>query len=108
MLTGPNLPHNWVSELAPGEDVPLRNRIVQFTEAFVTEAAALMPELAPFRETMERSRRGLLFGPETAARVGPLMAELVQAQGMRRLELFFAIAGALARAGDVEALTSAG
>ena len=52
VLTGPNLPHNWVSETAPGEAVPLRSRVVQFTEGFVTAAAALMPELAAFRETM--------------------------------------------------------
>jgi len=107
VLTGPNLPHNWVSETAPGEAVALRSRVVQFSEGFVTAAAALMPELAPFRETMERSRRGLLFGPGTGARVGPLMGALVHAQGIRRLELFFAIAAALAGARDVEELTSA-
>jgi AraC-like DNA-binding protein len=108
VLAGPNLPHNWVSDTAPGEAVPLRNRIVQFTEAFVADAATLMPELAPFRATVERSRRGLLFGADTSARVAPLMGELVGARGIRRLELFFAIAAALARAEDVEELASAG
>jgi len=107
VMTGPNLPHNWVSETTPGEAVALRSRVVQFTEGFVTAATALMPELAPFRETMERSRRGLLFGPETAVRVGPLMGELVRAKGIRRLELFFAVAAALARDQEVEELTSA-
>jgi hypothetical protein len=48
VLTGPNLPHNWVSDTAPGEVVTVRNRIVQFTESFVADAARLMPELAPF------------------------------------------------------------
>ena len=108
VLTGPNLPHNWVSETAPGETVAIRSRVVQFTESFVAAAAALMPELSPFRDTVERSRRGLLFGPETAARVGPLMGELVRAQGIRRLEIFFSVAAALARSADVEELTSAG
>lgn len=45
VLTGPNLPHNWVSDTAPGADVPLRSRVVQFSEAFVTDAMALLPEL---------------------------------------------------------------
>ena len=32
VLTGPNLPHNWVSDVPPGETVPLRGRVVQFSE----------------------------------------------------------------------------
>lgn len=108
ILTGPNLPHNWVSDTAPGEAVPLRSRVLQFSEGFVTDAAALMPELAGFREVVERSRRGLHFGPETAATVGPLLGALVRAQGVERIALFFGVAEALARAEDVETLTSPG
>ena len=29
-VTGPNLPHNWVSDVAPGERVRVRSRVVQF------------------------------------------------------------------------------
>lgn len=108
VLTGPNLPHNWVSDTAPGEEVALRSRVVQFTEGFVTEAMDLMPELAAFGGTLERSRRGLVFGSGTAARVGPMLGELVKAQAIRRIELFWGIAGALAQAQDVRELTSPG
>jgi hypothetical protein len=108
VLTGPNLPHNWVSDISPGQEVRLRSRVVQFTEAFVTDAMRLMPELAAFRDTMERSRRGVLFGRSTAARVGPMLGELVQARGVRRIELFWGVVGALAGAQDRRELTSAG
>ena len=74
MLTGPNLPHNWVSDVAPGDAVPLRSRVVQFTEGFIAEAMALMPELGCFRDMLERSRRGVLFGAATAARGRPAAA----------------------------------
>ncbi len=100
------MPHNWVSDTAPGEVVPLRSRVVQFTEGFLAEAMAIMPELGAFRDTMERSRRGLLFGPATAARVGPVLGELVRAQGIRRVGLFWGVIDTLARAQDVEELTS--
>ena len=40
MLTGPNLPHNWVSDMPPGSEVPLRSRVVQFTEGFIADAHA--------------------------------------------------------------------
>jgi AraC-like DNA-binding protein len=108
VLTGPNLPHNWVSDTAPGAEVPIRSRVVQFTEAFVTDAMALMPELATFRDIMERSRKGVLFGRETASRVGAMLGELVHAQGIRRIELFWGVVGALARARDAKELTSPG
>ncbi|PJN94715.1 AraC family transcriptional regulator, partial [Amaricoccus sp. HAR-UPW-R2A-40] len=77
VLTGPNLPHNWVSDAT---EAPVRSRVVQFSEPFITQAMALMPELAGFGCVLERSRRGVLFGPEAAC-VGPMLAELVQARG---------------------------
>ena len=40
VLTGPNLPHNWVSDVAPGEVVRVRSRVVQFTEAFLAAASS--------------------------------------------------------------------
>ena len=107
VLTGPNLPHNWVSDTSPNVPVPVRSRVVQFTETFITAAMELMPELAAFGEVLERSRRGLLFGSATSAEVGPMLAELVDAQGIRRLELFLSVTGALSRASDMQELTSA-
>jgi len=107
VLTGPNLPHNWVSDVAPGEEVRVRSRVVQFTGGFFAEAMRLMPELAAFRPVLERSRSGLLFGPATAAVVGPMLAELVRARGIRRIEVFMAVTGALGRAGDARTLASA-
>jgi len=106
VLTGPNLPHNWVSDVSPGEAVRVRSRVVQFTEGFVAGAMALMPEIAPFRATIEQGRRGLLFGPATASRVGPLLGDLVEARGIRRIELFWGVVGELAQARDIKELTS--
>lgn len=106
ILTGPNLPHNWVSDVPEGTVVPLRCRVVQFSENFIPEAKAVLPELAACEELLEISRRGALFTPETAALAGPLMAELVSAQGIRRLEVFFGLLGLLSRARDVRPLTS--
>jgi AraC-like DNA-binding protein len=103
VLTGPNLPHNWVSDAA---QAPVRSRVVQFSEPFITQAMALMPELAGFGCVLDRSRRGVLFGAEAAC-VGPMLAELVQARGPRRLEIFIGVIDALARAGDSRLLASA-
>jgi AraC-like DNA-binding protein len=107
VLTGPNLPHNWVSHVAPGTDVPLRGRVLQFSETFIDDATRLLPELSSFAAVLELSRRGALFTAETSARVGPLFCELVAATDVRRIELFMAIVGVLSRAQGVRPLTSA-
>ena len=66
VLTGPNLPHNWVSDIPKGTTVPLRCRIVQFTEQFIAGMQAALPELAALQPLLERSRRGVLFSQETS------------------------------------------
>src|ERR1700688_677294 len=45
VLTGPHLPHNWVSDIPMGSSVPLRCRIVQFSESFIGDAMRVLPEL---------------------------------------------------------------
>jgi AraC-like DNA-binding protein len=106
VLTGPNLPHNWVSDIPAGTTVPLRGRIIQFSEAFIDDAIKLFPGLSSFNDVLELSRRGALFSPATATVVGPLLEELVDAQGARRVELFLNVVGAMCRAAGVRSLTS--
>jgi AraC-like DNA-binding protein len=106
VLTGPNLPHNWVSHLPPGTEVPLRSRVLQFSETFIRDATQLLPELAAVVPVLEASRRGALFSAETAARVAPMMADLIRASEVRRLELFMSIVGTLSRAQGIRPLTS--
>ncbi|KQP13626.1 helix-turn-helix domain-containing protein [Pseudorhodoferax sp. Leaf267] len=106
VLTGPNLPHNWVSHVPAGTTVPLRGRVLQFNEQFIRDAAQVLPELAAFLPLLDMSRRGVLFTPETAAAVGPMVQELIGATDIRRIELFMAIVGTLSRAKGSRALSS--
>jgi AraC-like DNA-binding protein len=107
VLTGPNLPHNWVSDVPQGCRIPLRGRIIQFSEVFIGDAMKVMPELAALAPLLESSRRGVLFSDEASRQVWPMMDELMGAQGVRRLELFMMIAGALGRARGSQILASA-
>jgi AraC-like DNA-binding protein len=107
VLTGPNLPHNWVSDIPKGKSVPLRCRIIQFSEEFVSGATRTIPELAALAPVLESSRRGVLFNESTSRQVAPLMEDIMDAQGMRRIELFMLIAGLLSRAQGSQMLASA-
>ncbi len=106
IMTGPNLPQNWISDIQPGEIVPLRSLVIQFPEAFIEDACATMPEMEALRPLLDRARRGILFDDATSARIRPLIERLIEAQGLRRLALFWDILDILACADDYEVLAS--
>ncbi|SFI35720.1 AraC family transcriptional regulator [Bradyrhizobium sp. Gha] len=106
VLTGPNLPHNWVSDLPANATIPLRGRIIQFSEEFIGDTMRLMPELSGLAALLESSRRGVLFAASTSRELAPLMEEIVAAKGVRRIELFMMILGTLCRARGALPLSS--
>ncbi|MFT4012820.1 MAG: helix-turn-helix domain-containing protein [Paracoccus sp. (in: a-proteobacteria)] len=106
IMTGPNLPQNWVSDIQPGEIVPVRSMVIQFPESFIEEACAAMPEMQALRPLLDRSRRGILFDDPTSARIRPLIERLIEAQGIRRLALFWEILDILVDARQHEVLAS--
>ena len=106
VLTGPNLPHNWVSDVPPDIVIPLRGRVVQFSESFIGDVKKVFPELAQFEQVLELSRRGALFSKKTSNSVAPMLEELVDAQGVRRIELFLNVIGTMSRCSQIQSLTS--
>lgn len=106
VLAGPNLPHNWVSDLPDGVTIPLRGRIIQFSEEFIGGAMKALPELSGIGPLLEASRRGVLFAGRTSEELAPLMEEMMEAQGVRRVELFMAIMGILSRDHGARPLSS--
>ncbi|PBC02836.1 AraC family transcriptional regulator [Mesorhizobium sp. WSM3860] len=97
VLTGPNLPHNWISEVPEGQSVPLRCRLVQFSEEFIGGAITTFPELGAVSPLLELARRGVLFSASVSRAVMPLLAEITHAYGVQRISLFMSIMEALSR-----------
>ena len=106
ILTGPNLPQNWISDVQPGEVSPQRTEVIQFPQEFVDKLFDAFPEMEAAESLLERSRRGLLFDPETGRTVRPLMKRLIDARGVLRLSLFFEILDALVHASTAQTLCS--
>ncbi|TMV88957.1 helix-turn-helix domain-containing protein [Thioclava sp. BHET1] len=106
IMTGPNLPQNWISDIEPGEIVPLRSMVIQFPESFVEAARASFPEMDAVDQLLERSHRGLLFDDATSRAIRPKFERLIEATGLRRLALFWGILDLLAHASDPEVLAS--
>ena len=67
VLLGPNLPHNWVSDVPEGETVEQRNLVLQFGQEFVAHCMESFPEWRQVEGLLTASRRGVLFGAQTSA-----------------------------------------
>ena len=61
VMTGPWLPHNWVSHDVPDGGLVERDLVIQFRHDPIAEAARAIPELAEAMPLLERSRFGIEF-----------------------------------------------
>jgi AraC-like DNA-binding protein len=101
-MIGPMLPHDWTSDLEPGQIIPDRDVLVQFTEEWIRACMRLMPELQRLDTLLSRSSRGLEFTGETAERAAGTLLRLHASSGPEQIGLMFALLGALADAAPGE------
>ena len=101
-MMGPRLPHDWVSDLAPGEIVRDRDVLMQFTDEWIRECMRLMPELQRLDAMLTRSSRGLLFSGATAQRAAEQLLLLNTTTGPQQLAHVFMLLGILADAPEFE------
>jgi AraC-like DNA-binding protein/mannose-6-phosphate isomerase-like protein (cupin superfamily) len=106
IMTGPNLPQNWISEIGADEIVPTRSLVIQFPEKFVEDSVASLAEMEAIAPLLERSHRGLLFDKDTSDKLRPLVEKLIETRGIKRLALFWEILDVLATAPEPEVLAS--
>ena len=99
-LVGPNLPHNWVSEVPDKHPVAERCVVLQFSGKSIRHGIEAFPELAHIERLLAGSQRGILFSAATAARAAPLMRELLTASGFQRVPLFLNLLDRLSHAQD--------
>ncbi|MEL6450091.1 MAG: AraC family transcriptional regulator [Pseudomonadota bacterium] len=60
-LTGPNLPHNWVTDEVYKEPVKMRDMLVQFSDESVDKLAQGFPEFADVSNMLTLAQSGILF-----------------------------------------------
>ncbi len=88
VLAGPNLPHNWISDVPAGEVVVERCLVLQFTSAFISDCLSTFPELRFAAPLLSEAYRGIRFNAATADAIGRRMRSLLDATGARRIGLF--------------------
>lgn len=105
VLTGPRLPHNWVSMDMPDGGVAQRDLVIQFPHEPLVKAADTIPELREVLPLLERAKHGIeFFGlSETAEQH---WKRVKRARGLRRLTAFCDYLADLAACTDYRLLSS--
>lgn len=87
-LTGPNLPHNWVTDEGYGDPLPLRDMLVQFSHESMEKLATGFPEFAQVRDMLMNAKSGILFEGFNATFARGHMESIRDHQGPERILAF--------------------
>ncbi len=105
VLTGPRLPHNWISTDHLDEGVGLRDVVLQFPDAPLRQAAELIPELRDALPVLDRARHGIeFFGLSTQAR--ERYERIKHSHGLRRFGEFVELLCELSASTDYRLLST--
>ena len=101
-LVGSGLPHDWVSDLSPGEVLQGRDVLIQFDGKWVERAASILPEMAEVKPLLEQSSRGIEFLGRSARAAAVSLEAMGTSTGLQRLQHLFDVLAILSRAPESE------
>ncbi|MEK8050877.1 AraC family transcriptional regulator [Ideonella sp. DXS22W] len=105
VLTGPRLPHNWVSLDMPAGGVEERDLVIQFSHEPLARAADTIPELREVLPLLERAKNGIeFFGLSDRAEAH--WRRVKASRGLRRITAFCDYLADLAACTDYRLLSS--
>jgi len=105
VLTGPRLPHNWIStEIAEG-GVEIRDRVLQFPDEPLRQASELIPELREAFPLLERAKHGIEFNGMSDI-ANESMDRILQSSGLERFSIFLRLLSKLSQHQDYRLLSS--
>ncbi|HEX9227664.1 MAG TPA: AraC family transcriptional regulator [Arthrobacter sp.] len=102
VLVGSGLPHDWVSDLEPGEVLQGRDALIQFDGKWVEQAAAVIPEMAEVKPLLEQSSRGIEFLGASAKAAADAIEAMGEATGLQRFHQLIEVFAILTRAPQEE------
>lgn len=106
VLTGPRLPHNWISANVPEEGIPIRDRVLQFSDEPLRKSSELIPELRGLLPLLERASHGIEF-VGISEQVSERMTYIKNSSGVARFTEFLQLLHELSRHEQYNLLSSA-
>jgi AraC-like DNA-binding protein len=105
VLTGPRVPHNWITTDAPAGGVALRDRVIQFPHEPIEQACELFPEFKEILPMLEQAKYGIeFFGVSEMAQAH--FERVASGRGLARIAGFCEFMAMLARCKDFRLLSS--
>lgn len=102
MLVGPEMPHDWIGDLEPGEVITGRDVVLHFHDEWITDCIRTLPELTDLQSLRANARRGIEFLGETAAQGAEALLAIGASSGTERLTATFSLLGILANGPEHE------
>lgn len=99
-LVGPGVPHDWMSDVRPGEIVERRDALIQFDQMWVDNTVSALPEMGSVLSVLSASKRGMVFAGTTALLAAREIEAVGASAGARRLAHMFSLLSLFAEAPD--------
>jgi len=98
VLVGALLPHNWISDLEPGDLVENRDVVLQIDPDRINRLAEELPEAAEAISLFHSANRGIEYTGRTAVQAADELEHVGDSTGLERLYRVFGLLYLLARA----------
>ena len=84
-FVGSGLPHDWMSDLTPGQILKNRDGVIQFLPDFIGTLMETMPEMRDLKPLLKESSHGIIYSGETAKRAAREIDTIMISKGTRRI-----------------------
>lgn len=102
VAVGSDLPHNWISELSPGEVVRERDVVLQINPQRFHRMSDIAPEVGDAATYFTSIRRGVEYTGETAHMAAGMLHDIGASRGLARLGHLFQLLALLSAAPATE------
>ncbi len=106
ILTGPHVPHNWISHMEGSQPCELRDMAIHFQQSVIKQVSNLMPELRNLEPLFERARSGIAFLDIPLSESKQEFTAIRDSQGVERVANFFKLINRLAKCSDYQLLST--
>lgn len=90
-IVGSDVPHDWMSDLEPGELIRNRDAVIQFLPSWLDAAVRAVPELHRTQDLIQDARRGIIYSGDTARAAADQIELVGAASGVQRMVHFFTL-----------------
>lgn len=90
-IVGSDVPHDWMSDLEPGELIRNRDAVIQFLPSWLDAAVRAVPELHRTQDLIQDARRGIIYSGDTALSAADQIELVGATSGVQRMVHFFTL-----------------